>query len=92
MRPPISPRHCERSDVSAVARRAKAEAIQLWCRDTESWIASSLALLATTGRECAQPQLICPTGKSTSYGGLRQNANLLNRINVIWVVQSHSQK
>jgi hypothetical protein len=32
-------RHCERS-----------EAIQLWCREKESWIASSLTLLAMTWR------------------------------------------
>jgi hypothetical protein len=39
-------RHCERSDVSAVAQRAKAEAIRLavWIE----WIASSPSLLATT--------------------------------------------
>src|SRR5690349_16986516 len=54
------PRHCERSDPStlaaqatpgwesAEARRAKAEAIQLPLSRQESWIASSLPLLATT--------------------------------------------
>src|SRR5258708_8979789 len=45
-----SPRHCEQSDVSAVAQRAKAEAIHLWRRETESWIASSQELLAMTWR------------------------------------------
>ena len=37
---------CERSDLSAVAQRAKAEAIHL---SAEEWIASSLPLLAMTG-------------------------------------------
>jgi hypothetical protein len=39
-------RHCERSDVSAVARRAKAEAIHRAA--LTEWIASSLSLLAMT--------------------------------------------
>jgi hypothetical protein len=39
------PRHCERSDVSAVAS-AKAEAIQT--ASERAWIASSLSLLAMT--------------------------------------------
>jgi hypothetical protein len=34
IRPLTSPRHCERSDVSAAARRAKAEAIQSIGRDS----------------------------------------------------------
>src|SRR5215207_10825363 len=38
-------RHCERSDLSAVAQRAKAEAIHLAAKE---WIASSLTLLAMT--------------------------------------------
>src|SRR5258708_16207937 len=52
---------CERSDLSAVARRAKAEAIQLWRRETASWIASSQVLLAmTTGNSFAFPRRDAP--------------------------------
>src|SRR5258708_37248525 len=46
-----------------------------------------------TGEERARPTLICPTGKISSVvAPVRQNANLLKRINVIWVVQSCLQK
>jgi hypothetical protein len=43
-------RHCERSDLSAVARIAKAEAIQLWRREKRKLDCFVAALLAMTSK------------------------------------------
>src|SRR6266545_4338426 len=52
----IAFRHCERSDLSAIAQRAKAEAIHS-CR-RQRWIASSLTLLAMTVYNSGQAAIL----------------------------------
>src|SRR5258708_11659408 len=76
--PTYSPRHCERSDVSAVARRAKAEAIHAAAKKV--WIASSQELLAMTEYR---------VGRWTPSTSLRaQRSNPCRRTKKVWIASS----